>query len=124
MRKPTGKLRNLKKVRQLRRKLSIRKNVNGTELRPRVCTIKSNKHLVVQVVDDSISKTLFSVQTYGKNAVKAKSNKDGAKLVGAALAEQLKQRKLENVVFDRNGNKYAGVIATLADSLRENGIRV
>ena len=30
---------------------------------------KTNKHLFVQVVDDEAGKTLFSVQTFGKNAV-------------------------------------------------------
>ena len=125
MRKPIGKVKNANAGRKLRRKLSIRSKIEGTTERPRMCMFKSNKHLSVQVIDDSTGKTILSVQTYGKNGVSgAKANKDGAKLVGEKLAEGLKANKLETVVFDRGGNKYTGVIATLVDAVRENGIRV
>jgi large subunit ribosomal protein L18 len=125
MRKPNGKLKSEKAARRLRRRLSIRQKIEGTTERPRVCAFRSNKHLTVQVIDDATGETLLSVQTYGKNAVAgARANKEGAKLVGAKVAEQLKAKKLENVVFDRAGYKYTGVIATLVDTVRENGIRV
>lgn len=124
MRKPNGKVKNASAERRLRRKLSIRKQVIGSTERPRVCVSKSNKNIFVQVIDDSVSKTLFSVQTFGKNAVDAKANKDGAKVVGAKIAEQLKGKSIERVVFDRSGYKYHGVVAALADSIRENGIQV
>jgi len=111
--------------RKERRRLKIRKTVIGSDLRPRVCISKSNKNIFVQVIDDAASKTLFSAQTFGKNAVKgAKANVEGAKLVGAAVAEGLKSKKIEAVVFDRAGNKYAGIVAAIADGIRENGIRV
>ncbi|MBT7608789.1 MAG: 50S ribosomal protein L18 [Bacteriovoracaceae bacterium] len=125
MRKPNGKIKNEKAARRLRRRLSIRQKVEGTTERPRVCAFRSNKHLTVQVIDDATGKTLLSVQTYGKNAVSgARANKEGAKLVGAKVAEELKAKKLENVVFDRAGYKYTGVIAALVETVRESGIRV
>ena len=124
MRKPQGKIKDSKKAKKLRRKLAIRKIVIGTALRPRVCTIKSNKHLVVQVVDDAQSRTLASVQTFGKNAVAKKGNREGGKLVGRAVAGFLKEKKIIEVVLDRNGNIYTGVIAEVANSLREEGIKV
>jgi len=124
MRKPNGKIKNASAARRLRRKLSIRKQIVGSTERPRVCISKSDKNIFVQVIDDSVSKTLFSVQTFGKNAVNAKANKDGAKVVGAKIAEQLKGESIERVVFDRSGYKYHGVVAALADSIRENGIQV
>lgn len=124
MRKPKKKVLNTNKAKQLRRKLSIRKTIIGTTERPRVCTVKSNKHLVVQVVDDSQNKTLFSVQTFGKNGVQAKCNVEGGKVVGASVAEKLKAANLTEVVFDRAGNRYTGVIKAVADTMRENGIKV
>lgn len=124
MRKPNGKVKNASLGRRLRRKLSIRKQIVGTADRPRVCITKSNKNLFVQVIDDAQSKTLFSVQTFGKNAVEAKATKEGAKAVGAKVAEQLKGNSIAKVVFDRSGYKYHGVVAALADSIRENGIQV
>jgi large subunit ribosomal protein L18 len=124
MRKPNGKLKSESQRKRLRRKLSIRKTIIGSADRPRVCVNKSSKNLFVQVVNDDESKTLFSVQTFGKNAIEAKANKDGAKLVGAKIAEGLKSKNISKVVFDRSGYKYHGVIAALADSIRENGIQV
>ncbi len=124
MRKPNGKLKSESQRKRLRRKLATRKIVNGSADRPRVCVTKSSKNLFVQVVNDEESKTIFSVQTFGKNGVEAKANKDGAKLVGAKIAEGLKGKNIEKAVFDRSGYKYHGVIAALADSIRENGIQV
>lgn len=124
MRKPNGKLKSESQRKRLRRKLSIRKTINGSAERPRVCVTKSSKNLFVQVVNDEESKTIFSVQTFGKNAVDAKATKDGAKVVGAKIAEGLKEKNISKIVFDRSGYKYHGVIAALADSIRENGVQV
>jgi large subunit ribosomal protein L18 len=124
IRKPNGKIKKASDVRRIRRKLAIRKNVNGTAERPRLSMTKSNKHLSVQVIDDAANKTLFSVQTYGKNAVKASNNVEGGKLVGEKLASELKAKNISNAVFDRNGMKYHGVIAAVVDAARENGIQI
>lgn len=124
MRKPNGKLKSESGRKRLRRKLSIRKTIIGDAERPRVCVTKSSKNLFVQVINDEENKTLFSVQTFGKNAVEGKANKDGAKAVGAKVAEDLKGKNISKAVFDRSGYKYHGVIASLADSIRENGIQV
>ncbi|MCB9060713.1 MAG: 50S ribosomal protein L18 [Halobacteriovoraceae bacterium] len=125
MRKPIGKIKNESLVKRVRRKLSIRKKVSGQTDRPRICINKTNKHIIAQVIDDNESKTLFSVSTFGKNSVpSAKGNVEGAKLLGKKLAEDLKNAKIEKAVFDRNGYKYTGIIAALANSVRENGINI
>lgn len=124
IRKPIGKLKDEGQARKLRRKLAIRKKLSGTAERPRLSLSKTNKHLVVQAIDDNSNVTLFSVQTFGKSAVQAKSNVEGAKLVGSKVAQELKSRKIETAVFDRNGLKYHGVVAALVDSARENGIKI
>ncbi|WP_127718323.1 50S ribosomal protein L18 [Halobacteriovorax sp. HLS] len=124
MRKNTGKIKNAAEARRYRRKLSIRKKINGTADRPRLCVYRSNKNITIQVIDDNAQQTLFSVQTYGKNAVGTGSNKDGAKVVGAAVAEGLKGKSISTAVFDRNGYKYHGVVAAFVDAVRENGIQI
>lgn len=124
MRKPLKKIKNASAAKTLRRKLSIRQKISGTNEIPRICSTKTNKNLFVQVIDDATSKTLFSVQTFGKNGVKASANVEGAKVVGQKVSELLKKHNIDNAVFDRNGKKYTGVIAALADSIRENGIRI
>ena len=125
MRKPLGKVKNPSLAKKLRRKLSIRAKISGTAERPRLCATKTNKHLRVQVIDDVTAKTLMSVQTYGKEGVSgAKANREGAKLLGAKLAEELKGKKIESAVFDRSGSTYTGVLAVLVDTVRENGIKI
>lgn len=124
MRKYQGKIKNETKRKEYKRKLSIRKKIVGTSERPRINAFKSNKHLFVQVINDAEDKTLFSVQTYGKDKVADSNNKEAAKKVGEKVAEKLKGAKIETAVFDRNGKIYTGVIAALADSIRENGIKI
>jgi large subunit ribosomal protein L18 len=124
MRKNIAKIKVDSDKRRYRRRLSIRKKVEGSAERPRICAFRSNKHLSVQVIDDAEGKTLFVVQTYGKNGVEAKASKEGAKVVGAAVANKLKENKVESAVFDRAGYRYTGIMATIVDTIRENGVRV
>ena len=124
IRKSLKKIKNASDARRYRRKLSIRKKVMGTEDRPRLSIVKSNKHLLVQVIDDNLRKTLFSVQTYGKNAVEVAKNVEGGKAVGLKLAEKLKEKNISAVVFDRNGYRFHGVIAAVAEAAKENGIQI
>ncbi|CCF80183.1 LSU ribosomal protein L18p (L5e) [Helicobacter bizzozeronii CCUG 35545] len=44
------------------------------------------------------------------------------KKVAATFAENLKARGITQVVFDRNGYLYHGVVAAFAETLRENNI--
>ncbi len=124
MRRIVGKLKDRNAERKLRRHLAIRKKIKGTLERPRIVVNRSNKNLRVQVVDDDAGKTLFSVQTFGKHRVEAKANKEGAKLVGARVAEAMKAKSIQVAVFDRGGVLYYGVVAALADSIRQNGIQI
>lgn len=124
MRKPLKKVKNATKAKEQRRKLSTRKKIIGSTERPRICATKTNSNLFVQVIDDSTNKTLFSVQTFGKNAVGTNSSTESAKAVGTAVARGLQDKKIEKAIFDRNGKKYTGVVASLATSIREAGIQI
>lgn len=124
MRKSIKTIKNPSKAKEARRKLSIRRKVIGTSERPRVCATKSNSNLFVQVVDDSEGKTLFSVQTFGKKAVGSTSNIESAKAVGEEVAKKLSEKNIKSAVFDRNGKKYTGVVAKLAESIREGGVQI
>lgn len=124
MRKPIGKVKSPALKKRLRRKLSIRKKVGGTASIPRVCITKSNKNLAIQVIDDEAMKTLLAVQTFGKSAVAKGANKDAAKVIGEKVAEGLKAKNITKAVFDRSGYKYHGVVAVVADTIRENGVQV
>jgi len=46
-----------------RRHFRVRKKVVGSALRPRLVVSRSSRHLVAQIVDDSIGQTLASAST-------------------------------------------------------------
>jgi large subunit ribosomal protein L18 len=108
---------------RLRRQARGRKKVAGTTERPRLVVTRSAKHISVQVVDDSVGKTLASASTM-ESALRAQAGDktEKAKLVGGLVAERAKAAGVDGVVFDRAGNKYHGRIAALADAAREGGL--
>ena len=124
MRKLQGKIKDAKLKSRERRRLSARKKIVGTAERPRVCLNKTNKYLVVQVIDDEVSKTHFSVQTFGKAKIGDGANKSSAALVGQKVADELKARNISSAVFDRAGSKYTGLISMVCGAIRENGISI
>ena len=125
MRKQQGKIKNPKLANKYRRRLSLRSKLSGRSERPRITTNKTSKHLRVMVIDDSTHKVLFSVQTFGKEASgEIKKNLDGAKKIGEIVAGKLKDQNIERAVYDRNGCKFNGLVAVVANSIRENGIQI
>jgi len=106
-----------------RRHFRVRKRVNGSAERPRLVVSRSSRHLVVQIVDDSIGQTLVSASTLESTLRENTGDKSAkARIVGAEIAKRAKEKGISSVVFDRGGNKYTGRIAALADSARENGL--
>jgi large subunit ribosomal protein L18 len=125
MRKQYGKVGNKKEQQRVKRRLTIRAKISGTTERPRICATKSNKHISVQVIDDTKSVSLFTVSTFGKSAATAEGcTIEGAKVVGTKVAAAMKAKNINTAVFDRAGYKYTGVIAALVQSIRESGIQV
>ena len=114
---------NKKAVARKRRHTRVRKKVHGTAVRPRLVVSRSTRHLFVQVVDDSAGTTLASASTMEADLRAADGDKsEKAAKVGSLIAERAKAAGVENVVFDRAGNKYHGRIAALADAAREAGL--
>jgi large subunit ribosomal protein L18 len=106
-----------------RRAFRVRKKVAGTASRPRLVVSRSSRHLFVQVIDDSLGKTLAYASTMETDLRADKGDKTAkSKAVGALIASRAKAAGVTTVVFDRAGNKYHGRIAAVADSARENGL--
>jgi large subunit ribosomal protein L18 len=110
-----------------RRHFRIRKKVSGTAARPRLVVTRSARHITAQVVDDLVGHTLASASTLDVTIRGGSDSERGdktaqAKAVGQLVAERAKAAGIDTVVFDRGGNAYAGRIAALADSARENGL--
>ena len=107
-----------------RRRLSVRARVSGTAERPRLTVHRSNRNLFAQVVDDAAGRSLFSVRTFGKDAVPGGSTLAAGRAVGVQVAARLKERGVSALVLDRGGRKYHGVLAAVADGARENGVKL
>lgn len=102
-----------------RRHLRVRQRVIGTAECPRICVFRSNRHVSVQLIDDSAGKTLTAVTTVSKDNVgKNNSNAKQAYEVGAEMGKKMKELGIEKAVFDRSGYYYHGIIKAVADGVR------
>ncbi|MBD5553745.1 MAG: 50S ribosomal protein L18 [Desulfovibrio sp.] len=107
-----------------KRKIRIRKKVNGTAQRPRLVIFRSNTHIYAQIVNDQEGATLVSASTLAMSRKDAKVHGDisGATQVGKEIARLAREKNIEKVVLDRNGYIYHGRIKALADGAREGGL--
>lgn len=111
---------------KLRRAMRVRKHVQGTVTKPRMCVVKTNKHIEVQLINDEEGKTLASLSTNSKElrtTEHVKKNRASAKVLGEMIAEKAKKLGISQVVFDRGPFRYHGILAELADSARAGGLQ-
>jgi large subunit ribosomal protein L18 len=101
--------------------------VTGTTERPRLTVFKSLKHVYAQIVDDSTGKTLVTVSDIDKASREQFKSLKGqialAKKVGELAAKKAMEKKISQVVFDRNGYLYHGVVKAMADGARGGGLK-
>lgn len=111
---------------RVKRKMRVRKTLRGSSGKPRLCVMKSNKHIQVQLIDDDKGITLASVSTYSKefkNTEFGKKSKASAKVLGEKIAGKAIELGCKEIVFDRGPFKYHGVLAELANGAREAGLK-
>jgi large subunit ribosomal protein L18 len=112
-----------KAVARKRRHVRVRKRVSGTAARPRLVVTRSARHMVAQLVDDQLGRTLVSASTLEADLRAAEGAKaEKARRVGELIAERAKAEGITAAVFDRSGNKYHGRVAAVADGAREGGL--
>ena len=115
-----------RKQRRDKIKRRFRHQVRGTSGRPRLAVFRSLRHLYAQVIDDEKGVTVASVSTLDKAAagdLSSTGGREAAKRIGELIAERAKSQGIENVVFDRGGFRYHGVIRAIADGAREAGLK-
>jgi len=116
----------LKSLARIRRQERVRRRVQGTDERPRLCVFRSGKHIYAQVISDQTGRTLAAVSTLSpalKGQLQRTGNRDAAKQVGALIARLCQERAIRAVVFDRNGFQFHGRLKALADAAREAGLQ-
>jgi large subunit ribosomal protein L18 len=111
-----------RKMERARRHARVRRKISGTAERPRLCVYRSNTNLYVQVIDDVAGVTLVSASTLDKEVKTKYANKEAAKEVGALIAKRALEKNIKDVVFDRGGYIYHGVVKELADAARNGGL--
>jgi len=107
-----------------RRHHRVRKKITGTSGRPRLAVFRSNRHLVLQVIDDEAGRTLAAASTVEPDvrAAGATGSIDAATRIGTLVAERAKAAGVTKVVFDRAGYRYHGRVQAIADGAREGGL--
>jgi len=112
-----------KNGKRIRRKKHIRKNILGTTERPRLSVFRSNTRIYVQAIDDSVGQTIASVSNLEQANREIKRNVEGAEKIGQIIGERLKEKKIDTVVFDRNGYLYHGIVKAVAEGARKAGLK-
>ncbi|AFY72914.1 ribosomal protein L18, bacterial type [Synechococcus sp. PCC 7502] len=103
----------------------IRRKLSGTPERPRLSVFRSNKHIVVQIIDDANQHTLVAASTLEselKTSLSSTANCEASAKVGELIAQRAIAKGISQVVFDRGGNLYHGRIEALAEAARASGL--
>ena len=120
---------NIKKIQKNRRRRAfrVRQTLRSVSKLPRVSVFRSHKHIYAQLIDDVVGQTLVasSSQELNINAKEQKLDKKGvAKVVGMDLAQKAIQKNITTACFDRGRYLYHGRVKSLADGLREAGLKI
>lgn len=113
-------IKNPKLKNRIKRHKSVRKNVFGTDSKPRLCVYRTNTHIYAQIINDVDGLTIVQASD-----IKSKKGKkiESAKKVGEDIAKLALKKDIKVVIFDRGGFKYHGRVKALADGAREGGLQ-
>lgn len=103
-----------KKQQRLRRKAHIKKTVRGSATKPRIFVFKSNRYFYAGLADDDKQIVLKSLMCKGKSD----------DIIAMAKKFAKEAVKYENLVFDRSGYRYHGLVKLFAEELRNNKVKI
>ena len=111
-----------RKLERVRRHKRVRNKIAGTPERPRLSVFRSNSNIYVQLIDDVNGCTLAQASTLDKEVKEKHANKVAAKEVGTLIAKRDEKINIKDIVFDRGGYIYHGVVKEVAEAAREGGL--
>ena len=121
------KIKNIKKINWLKKRQRIKNNLSNKNNLPRLVVFRSNNHIYAQVIDDLNNKTVVSSSSNDndikKEISKCKGKVSKSIVVGKHIGEKLKEKKIVDIIFDRNGYNYHGRVKALAEAVREVKIK-
>ena len=117
----------LKKRSFARRKKSIKNKLTIGKY-PRLVVYRSNVHLYAQLIDDNDNKTMLSISTNDK-ALKKEIEKLSTKIekssfIGDKIGQEIKKKKIEKVMFDRNGYIFHGRVKAFVEAVKKTGLSI
>ncbi len=114
----------IKQEKRQRRHNRVRSKISGNKERPRFSVFRSNKHVFLQLIDDTQGKTLVSARdTEIKDGEKIQGKVNKAYETGKLLAKKALKLNIKKAVFDRGGYKYHGRVKAVAEGAREGGLK-
>ena len=115
-----------KKQQTQKRHKRLRRNLSGTEARPRLAVFRSNNHIYAQIIDDDAQSTICAASTLDKElkaSLTANAGScDASQAVGELVAKKALSKGIKQVIFDRGGNIYHGRVKALAEAARVAGL--
>jgi large subunit ribosomal protein L18 len=111
-----------KRLHREKRHKRVRRKIIGTAERPRLSVYRSNVHTYAQFVDDYAGHTLAAADS--REVGEAENRTEAARKVGELVATRAADAGIQEVVFDRGGNKYHGRVAALAEGARSGGLKL
>lgn len=109
------------KQRTKRRVLRVRKRILPSE-NPRISVFRSLNHIYAQAIDDKNQVTIASCSSLELKNLKG-DKKEKSFSVGKELAKRLLDQGISTVVFDRGRYLFHGRVKSLAQGLKEGGIK-
>ena len=111
-----------------RRRIKYRIRQKNRNDYPRLVVYRSNTNIYAQLVDDLKMTTLLSASSIDKDLKdpinKATNKIEKSKIVGVAIAEKIKNAKIDKIIIDRNGYKYHGRVKALTEAIRSADITI
>lgn len=107
-----------------RRRFRIRKKVVGTPDRPRLVVHRSLRHIEAQIIDDLAGHSVVGLSTLSKDFEGSGPRVDQGRALGRLLAGKAREKGVEQVVFDRAGLLYHGIVRAVAEGAREGGLKL
>ena len=116
----------IRKFKEHRRQMRVRKKVVGTPDRPRLSVYRSARNIYAQIIDDLNGTTLLSCSSVDKDMAaavkKAEKKTDMSLLIGETIAKKASEKGIKSVVFDRNRYQYHGRVKAVAEGARKGGL--
>lgn len=103
----------------------MKKQTIKQKYKPRLYVFRSHKHIYAQVIDDQQNKTITTSSSLCpklKTQMSSTANCKAAKIVGQDIANKLKDKGIDTIIFDRGKRIYHGRIKALAEATRNAGI--